>query len=69
MVRPGGVLLTCSCTGLVGRDVFRETVQRAGQRAGRALQLFDESGAAGDHPVMMNCPESAYLKALWFRVL
>lgn len=68
-VRPGGVLLTCSCSGLVARDVFRETVHRAAQRAGRRLQLFDETGAAPDHPVMLACPESAYLKALWFRVL
>lgn len=69
MVRPGGVLLTCSCSGLVSRPVFTETVYRAAQRTGRTLQLFDESGAAPDHPVLLNCPESSYLKALWFRVL
>jgi len=69
VVRPGGVFLTCSCTGLVSREVFRQTVHQAARRAGRTLQLFDESGAAPDHPVMLNCPESAYLKALWFRVL
>ena len=68
-VRPGGVLLTCSCRGLVARDVFVDMVQQAVRRTGRMLQMFDLTGAGADHPVMMNCPESAYLKALWGRVL
>ncbi len=69
MVRPGGVLLTCSCSGLVTPLAFREVVFRAAHRAGRMLQIFDERGAGGDHPVMMNCPESEYLKTLWCRVM
>ncbi len=69
MVRPGGIYLTCSCSGLVSPRMFREIVIQSAQRAGRRLQFLDESGAAPDHPVMSNCPESAYLKALWFRVL
>lgn len=68
VVRPGGYLLTCSCSGLVGPGAFLDAVQRAAHRAQRRLQLLDRSGAAPDHPVMMNCPESAYLKALWLRV-
>jgi 23S rRNA (cytosine1962-C5)-methyltransferase len=68
-VRPGGVLLTCSCSGLVARDVFERTVHAAARRVGRQLQQFAASAAAPDHPVMQNCPESAYLKALWYRVL
>jgi 23S rRNA (cytosine1962-C5)-methyltransferase len=68
MVRPGGILLTCSCSGLISRDMFMQTVQRA-RPMGRNLQLFEYTGAAADHPVMMSCPESAYLKAAWFRVL
>lgn len=68
VVRPGGLMLTCSCSGLVGRDEFIETVHRAAQRAGRTLQLLDYAGAAADHPVALDCPESAYLKAAWLRV-
>lgn len=68
-VRPGGLLLTCSCSGLVSREVFVETVLRAVRRTGRMLQMLELSGAGGDHPVMLNCPESAYLKALWGRVV
>ncbi len=69
MARPGGLLVTCSCSGLVSGAAFLETVQRAAQRAGRNLQMLDRTAAAPDHPVMLNCPESAYLKVLWFRVL
>ncbi len=69
VVRPGGLLLTCSCSGLISRAAFTEAVHRAALHAGRNLQLFNQTGAAPDHPVMLNCPESAYLKALWFRVL
>ncbi len=68
-VRPGGLFLTCSCSGLVSREAFTEVVCRAAYRAGCLLQMFDQTGAAPDHPVQMNCPESQYLKALWFRVL
>ncbi|HWL92740.1 MAG TPA: class I SAM-dependent methyltransferase, partial [Phycisphaerae bacterium] len=69
VVRPGGVMLSCSCSGLVSRERFAEAVHHGARRNGRALQLFDQTGAGPDHPVMMNCPESEYLKALWFRVL
>lgn len=69
LVRPGGILLTCSCSGLVSPGAFIQTVHRAGRRAGRVLQQFDYSTAAGDHPVRLNCPESAYLKAVWLRVM
>jgi len=68
-VRPGGVLLTCSCSGLVRQDVFRSVVSRAAEEAGRELQFFRETGAAPDHPVSSVFPEGRYLKALWARVL
>ncbi len=68
LVRPGGILLTCSCTGLVYEHKFMEVVHQAASRAGRVLQRFDRTGAGPDHPIMTNCPESEYLKALWFRV-
>ncbi|MGE0478912.1 MAG: class I SAM-dependent rRNA methyltransferase [Phycisphaerae bacterium] len=69
LVRPGGFFLTCSCSGLVSRDDFVSTVHRAATRARRTLQMFDLTGAGADHPVMLSCPESAYLKALWARVV
>jgi 23S rRNA (cytosine1962-C5)-methyltransferase len=67
-VRPGGVLLTCSCSGLVTPEVFAQVVRDAARRARRTVQIFEQTGAAADHPVLANCPDSAYLKALWLRV-
>jgi 23S rRNA (cytosine1962-C5)-methyltransferase len=69
VVKPGGLLLTCSCSGSVSRPVFLDMVKSAAARAGRQLQIFDQTGAGPDHPVMANCPESEYLKAVWTRVL
>lgn len=69
LVRPGGVLLTCSCSGLVSPEAFAETLHRAAAGAGRRAQVFRRTGAGPDHPVLLECPESAYLKALWCRVL
>jgi 23S rRNA (cytosine1962-C5)-methyltransferase len=69
VVRPGGLLLTCSCSGLVSQDDFLGMVKAAAGRLRRPLQIVALSGAGADHPVMANCPESAYLKALWARVL
>ncbi len=68
-VKPGGVLLTCSCTGLVSEDAFLECLRRAAWQAGRALQVFRLSGAAPDHPFLCHVQEGRYLKAIWCRVL
>lgn len=69
VVGDGGLLLTCSCSGLISGGEFATITQRAARVAGRRLQHISTTGAAADHPVMMNCPESAYLKAIWYRVL
>jgi len=68
VVKPGGLLLTCSCSGLVSRDDFLGLVKAAANRLRRSLQIVDQTAAGPDHPVMANCPESAYLKAVWARV-
>ena len=69
VVRQGGLFVTCSCSGLVSREMFKSTVIRAARRAKVMLQIFVETGAGPDHPVMMNCPESEYLKVIWSRVV
>jgi 23S rRNA (cytosine1962-C5)-methyltransferase len=68
VVRPGGILLTCSCSGLVDESAFLDVIQRAGRRVDRTVQLIEKSGAAPDHPIALDCPESGYLKANWLRV-
>ncbi|MBI1827148.1 MAG: class I SAM-dependent rRNA methyltransferase [Planctomycetes bacterium] len=67
VVRPGGFFVTCSCSGLVSSEAFMEVVMRAARWVRVNLQLIDRTGPGPDHPVMLNCPESSYLKVLWFR--
>ena len=63
LVRPGGLLLTCSCSALVGEQQFSEVMSAAALDAGRALRVLERRGAGPDHPVSVNCPETAHLKA------
>jgi 23S rRNA (cytosine1962-C5)-methyltransferase len=67
-VAPGGIILTCSCTGLVAEADFLESVRRAAYQAGRVLQVLRVGGAGGDHPFMVHVPEGRYLKAVFCRV-
>lgn len=64
VLEPGGILLTCSCSGAVPEEAFGAAVHRAACRAGRRLQILERRGAAPDHPVAAHCPETGYLKAL-----
>jgi 23S rRNA (cytosine1962-C5)-methyltransferase len=67
-VAPGGLYLTCSCTGLVSEGDFLETLRRAAWQAGRTLQVLRLSGAGADHPFLVHVPEGRYLKAVFCRV-
>jgi 23S rRNA (cytosine1962-C5)-methyltransferase len=69
VLNPGGLLLTCSCTGLVDEPAYLDTVRRAGFYSEREVQILHCSGAGPDHPWLANVPESRYLKAVWCRVL
>jgi len=68
LLEPGGVLVTCSCSGLLGLEEFERIVVRAAHRQDRRLQFFDRTGPGPDHPVMSNAPEGSYLKVLWANV-
>ncbi len=68
VVAPGGWLLTCSCSGLLPAAEFRQLVTTAARKAGRRAILLDSTGAGPDHPVLLECPETEYLKCLWIRV-
>ncbi|WP_233578182.1 class I SAM-dependent rRNA methyltransferase [Tautonia sociabilis] len=65
LVEPGGLLLTCSCSGLLPVEEFSGILRSAGRRAGRSARLLAMTGAAPDHPVGLEAPEGAYLKAAW----
>jgi 23S rRNA (cytosine1962-C5)-methyltransferase len=68
VIPPGGLLLTCSCTGLVGEGEFLEMLRRVGLNAGREIQVLEVRGAGPDHPVRTDVPEGRYLKAAFCRV-
>lgn len=67
-VKPGGVFLTCSCTGLVAEEQFLDMLRRAAFYANREVQVIEVSGAGPDHPWLAHVPESRYLKAVFCRV-
>jgi 23S rRNA (cytosine1962-C5)-methyltransferase len=69
ILRPGGLLATCSCSGRVTVEDFATMLRSAAQDAGRPLQLLWRRGAGIDHPVLWGLPESEYLKCWLFRVL
>ncbi len=85
LVAPGGLLLTCTCAGLLPGEELQSMVCSAARQAGgplptddpemrprnaaREMQILDRTGAGSDHPIGGNCPETEYLKAFWVRVL
>jgi 23S rRNA (cytosine1962-C5)-methyltransferase len=82
LVAPGGLLVTCTCSGLLTEEEFLRLIHlgarqagdagesgRLSRPAGRSLQILAKTGAAPDHPVSPDCPETEYLKAAWVRVL
>lgn len=69
LTKPGGFLVTCSCSGLLPEHLWEESVVRSAHRQERKLQFLERTGAGLDHPVLSNAPEGRYLKVLWARVL
>jgi 23S rRNA (cytosine1962-C5)-methyltransferase len=67
-VSPGGIFLTCSCTGLVSEGDFLDTIRRIAWQAGRSVQVLHIAGAGADHPFLLHVPEGRYLKAVFCRV-
>jgi 23S rRNA (cytosine1962-C5)-methyltransferase len=64
MLRAGGLLVTCSCSHHVGWADLEAAVASAAADAHRRVRLLERRGAAGDHPVVLNLPETEYLKCL-----
>src|SRR5271165_1283376 len=64
MLRAGGILVTCSCSYHLGQADFLEMLSGAALDAHRTLQLLDVRGQAKDHPILLNVPETSYLKCV-----
>ena len=68
MLRPGGTLITCSCSYHVREGEFVEVVADAARDAHRTLRVLERRGQAKDHPVLLSVPETSYMKCLIFSV-
>jgi 23S rRNA (cytosine1962-C5)-methyltransferase len=64
MLRPGGVLVTCSCSYHVSVSDLLEVLTDASRDVHRTIRLLENRGQALDHPILLNVPETAYLKCL-----
>jgi 23S rRNA (cytosine1962-C5)-methyltransferase len=64
LLRPDGILVTCSCSYHMEREMFRDLLTQAARQAGRTLRLLASRSQAPDHPILLNVPETEYLKCL-----
>jgi 23S rRNA (cytosine1962-C5)-methyltransferase len=64
LLRPNGILVTCSCSGGVDAALFQKIVAGAALDAGVDAQIIEHLSQASDHPISLHFPEGAYLKGL-----
>ncbi len=69
LMSAGGVLVSCSCSGRIRESEFEEMLRSAALDAQRPLQILERRGAGPDHPVLIQVPETAYLKCYVAQVL
>jgi 23S rRNA (cytosine1962-C5)-methyltransferase len=69
ILAPGGVLFTSSCSYHVSRDLFTAMLVDAARDSGRRIQFLAATGAAGDHPELLNVPETGYLKGVLLKAV
>lgn len=68
VLTPGGLLMTCSCSGLVSHDMFTEMLSRVALQSNRHIQILEARGPGPDHPTSVHCLETDYLKCYLCRV-
>jgi 23S rRNA (cytosine1962-C5)-methyltransferase len=66
-LEPDGVLITCSCSYHMSREMLFDLVVEAAGDAGRTVELLEMRAQAPDHPILLNVPETEYLKCLVLR--
>jgi 23S rRNA (cytosine1962-C5)-methyltransferase len=62
LLRPGGYLITCSCSHHIAEPVFLQMLAEAGQDTGRELRVVERRTQGRDHPIMLTAPETVYIK-------
>ncbi len=68
LIKPGGYLMTFSCSGAISRDLFQKIVFGALADSGKQAQILKHLSAGDDHPIALTFPEGEYLKGLLLRV-
>jgi 23S rRNA (cytosine1962-C5)-methyltransferase len=68
VLEPDGILVTCSCSGLINRELFTDLLGNVAEQSGRPIQILEQRGQAPDHPVSASCLETEYLKCVICRV-
>ncbi|GCF10998.1 class I SAM-dependent rRNA methyltransferase [Dictyobacter arantiisoli] len=68
LLNPGGILMTSSCSGVISMDDLKEVVESCAKHLRLTLQLVESQTHGVDHPVHNSMPETAYLKALFYRL-
>jgi 23S rRNA (cytosine1962-C5)-methyltransferase len=68
LLEPGGILVTCCCSGLITDEMLEALLAQLAAEERREIQVLEKRGQAADHPVAVTCPESDYLKCLISRV-
>jgi len=64
LLRPGGILVSCSCTQQIDENAFLEMLREATRRAKRILRFLEIRTQSPDHPILANLPETRYLKCI-----
>jgi 23S rRNA (cytosine1962-C5)-methyltransferase len=68
LLKRGGILVTFSCSGAVKRDLFQKVLFGAAVDASRTVQIIEQLSQGSDHPILLTCPETEYLKGFVCRV-
>ncbi len=63
-IKPGGILVTCSCSHHLDAQSFEDVLQSASKQSGKELRILDVRGQGPDHPVLLSMPETRYLKVM-----
>ena len=66
LVKPGGFIISCSCSGLFSMTDLTETLRKSARA--RKVRIIRETGAGSDHPIRLDFPEGRYLKAVWMKL-
>jgi len=69
LLKPGGVIVTCTCSYHMSEEMFLKIIAEAANDAHRKLQLIEKRTQSSDHPILLSVPETYYLKCVIARVL